>query len=259
MLRLVKALGDVSKTEIALFFLQLTNYREFDAIVETIRRYRLEARANSGNRKKFDQAIFRREIEKIYAEDIAAKRVKTRESDDDSLAKFVATKRSNSLDYADAFIRYLRATQLISFQKRTFRLMIAPSRVEEVDYLLSTVDRQAGSFRNEEEYKGYLFDPGVISLLTDERSYLEGKLNKLKRRFRSGLSIEELKDLLEITEEETISGVIETTRRELRDFAEFDDILGVFDDILVKKTTPDPSLYLEWNSWRAFVMLNDAK
>jgi hypothetical protein len=33
----------------------------------------------------------------------------------------------------------------------------------------------------------------------------------------------------------------------------------VFDDILVKKTTPDPSLYLEWNSWRSFVMLNDAK
>src|ERR1700722_10092817 len=115
------------------------------------------------------------------------------------------------------------------------------------------------SFQDEEEYKGYLFDLDVIRLLTDERSYLEDKLNRLKRRFRSGLSIEELKDLLEITEEETISGVIETTEKELRGFAEFDDILDVFDDILVKKTTPDPSLYLEWNSWRAFVMLNDAK
>jgi hypothetical protein len=259
LLRLVKVLGDVSKTETALFFLQLTDYQKFDTTVEAIRQYRLEARAHSGNRKKFDQAIFRREIEKIYAEEIAAKLLKTRESEEVSLAKFISTKRSNSLDYADAFIRYLRSTQLISFQKRTFRLMIAPSRVEEVDFLLSTVNRQALTFKDEEEYKGYLFDLGVIRLLTDDRSYLEAKLNKLNRRFGSGLSIEGLKDLLEITEEETISGVIETTQRELRDFAEFDDILEVFDDILVKKATPDPPLYLEWNSWRAFVMLNDAK
>jgi hypothetical protein len=259
LLRLVKVLGDVSKTEIALFFLQLTDYRLFDRLVEAIQQYRLEARAYSGNRKKFDQAIFRREIEKIYAEDIAATQLKTRESDDVSLTKFISTKRSNSLDYADAFIRYLRSTQLISFQKRTFRLMIAPSRLEEVDFLLSTVERQALIFQDEEEYEGYLFDPGVIRLLTDDRSYLEAKLNKLKRRFGSGLSIEELKDLLEITEEETISGVIETTQRELRDFAEFDDIMEVFDDLLVKKAAPDPSLYLEWNSWRAFVMLNDAR
>lgn len=259
LLRLVKVLGDVSKTEIALFFLQLTNYRQFDTIVDAILQYRLEARASSGNRKKFDQAIFRREIEKIYAEDISAKRLKTRESEDESLAKFVSTKRSNSLDYADAFIRYLRSTQLISFQKRTFRLMIAPSRIAEVDYLLSTVNRDAKNFRTEQEYKEYLFGPDSLSLLTDQRSYLEAKLNKLNRPFRPGISIEEFKDLLEVTEEETISGVIETTREELKDFAEFDDILSVFDDILVNKTTPDPSLYLEWNSWRSFVMLNDAK
>jgi hypothetical protein len=101
-------LWDVSKTEIALFFLQLTDYRQFDSIVEAIRQYRLDARAYSGNRKKFDQDIFRRQIEKIYAEDMAAKQLKTRESDDDSLAKFI----------------YLRSTQLISFQKRTFRLII---------------------------------------------------------------------------------------------------------------------------------------
>ena len=104
-----------------------------------------------------------------------------------------------------------------------------------------------------------MFDPDSLTLLTDQRAYLEEKLSKLRRRLGSGLSIEELKDLLEVTEEETISEVIETTRLELRDFAEFADILEVFDDISVKKTTPDPSLYLEWNCWRAFVMLNDAK
>jgi hypothetical protein len=259
LLRLVKELGDVSKTEIALFFLQLTDFRQFDTVVQAVRQYRIDAQAYPGNRKKFEQEVFGREIEKIYAEDIAAKQLKTRESDDDSLAKFISTKRNNSLDYADAFIRYLRSTQLIGFQKRTFRLMIAPSRAEEVDYILSTVDRQATTFRNEREFKEYLFDPDSLKLLTDERSYLEFRLNKLNRRVGVSLSIEELKDLLELTEEETISEVIESTRKELKDFAEFDDILEVFDDILVKKTTPDPSLYLEWNSWRAFVMLNDAK
>jgi hypothetical protein len=258
LLRLVKVLGDVSKTEIGLFFLQLTHYDKFDAVVDAIRQYRLDAQAYIGNRKKFEHTVFSREIIKIYAEDIASKQLKTRESNDVSLTKFIATKRNNSLDYADAFIRYLRATQLISFQRRTFRLMIAPSRVEEVDYLLATVDRQARIFRNEREYKEYLFDPDVISLLTDERAYLETKLRQLRRHFGFGIAIEKLKDLLEVTEEETISGVIETTQAELKDFGEFDDIIEVFDEINAK-IIPDPSLYLEWNIWRSFVMLNDAK
>lgn len=258
LLRLVKVLGDVSKTEIALFFLQLTHHHKFDAVVDAIRQYRIEGQAYHGNRKKFELEVFKREIEKIYAADIASKQLKTRESGEISLAKFIATKRRNSLDYADAFIRYLRATQLIGFQKRTFRLMIAPSRVDEVDYILSTVDRQAKNFRNERAYKEYLFNLDVIRLLTDERAYLESKLGQLHRRFGAGLPIDELKDLLEATEEETISSVIETTQSELKAFREFDDIMDVFDEI-DEKITPDPSLYLEWNIWRSFVMLNDAK
>jgi hypothetical protein len=96
LLRLVKVLGDVSKTEIALFFLQLTDYRQFDKIVRDIRNFRVAAQAYTGNRKKFEQEVFRREIEKIYAEDITAKQIKTRESDDASLAKFISTKKNNS-------------------------------------------------------------------------------------------------------------------------------------------------------------------
>jgi hypothetical protein len=120
------------------------------------------------------------------------------------------------------------------------------------------VDRQAYGFRTEREFKEYLFDPDVITLLTDTRPYLEDRLRRLHVRFGSDTPIERLKDLLEETEEATISGVIETTRTELKDFREFDDIMAVFDEI-DSKIVPDPSLYLEWNIWRAFVMLGDAR
>ena len=76
--------------------------------------------------------------------------------------------------------------------------------------------------------------------------------------FAAKTRIESLKDLLEETEKKIISTVIEETEVALKNYKEFDDIIEVFGKIQ-KKEVPDPSLYLEWNIWRAMVMINYAK
>ncbi len=45
-------------------------------------------------------------------------------------------------DYADAFVRYIRATELVTFQKRTLRLIISPQKTEEVDYILKETSKR---------------------------------------------------------------------------------------------------------------------
>ncbi|MEO8148748.1 MAG: AlwI family type II restriction endonuclease [Bacteroidia bacterium] len=175
-----------------------------------------------------------------------------------TLSKFVKTKKSNHNDYADAFVRYLRATQFVSFDKKTFRMITAPSRAAEVNYVLKNVERDAKAYKTEVDYKKYLFNPDSLLLLTDDRKYLEKQLAKLAVKFATTASVESLKDLLETTERKMISAVIEETEVALKNYKEFDDIIDVFGKIQ-KKEVPDPPLYLEWNIWRAMVMINYAK
>ncbi len=258
LLRLVKKLGNISKTEISIFFVQMTNYNKFDYVVAAIKKFRNDKSKFKGNRKAFTDRIFTKEILKIYSEDIKANDLKTRESGDTSLKKFINTKKSNHVDYADAFMRYLRATQYISFDKKTFRMIIAPSRVSEVDYILKTVDRKAKTYKTEADYKKYLFGSKTLALLTDDKKYLEKQLTKLSVKFAKSASIETLKDLLEATEKKLIAKAIDETEFALKNYKEFDDIINVFGKIQ-KKEVPDPPLYLEWNIWRSMVMINFAK
>jgi hypothetical protein len=258
LLRLVKELGNISKTEIAIFFVQMTHYNKFDFVVAAIKKFRSDISKHKGNRKTFIDEAFTSQILNIYAEDIRTNNLKTRESREASIVKFENTKKSNHVDYADAFIRYLRATQFVSFEKKTFRMIIAPSHVGEVNYILTNVDKRAAAFTTETDYKKYLFNIDSLLFLTDDRKYLEKQLKKLSVKFSPTATIEALKDLLEATEAKRISDVIEETETALKNYKEFDDIIEVFGKIQ-KKEVPDPPLYLEWNIWRAMVMINYAK
>lgn len=258
LLRLVKEIGNISKMEIAIFFVQMTHHNKFESVVTAIKKFRNDIQKHKGNRKAFIDDVFTKQILKIYSEEIKGNDLKTRESGEATLTKFVNTKKSNHIDYADAFIRYLRATQFISFDKKTYRMIVAPSRIAEVDYVLKNVDRKAKAYSTEAEYKKYLFNPDSLLLLTDNRKYLEKQLAKLSVKFAATSSVESLKDLLEATEKKMISDVIVETEVALKNYKEFDDIVDVFGKIQ-KKEVPDPPLYLEWNIWRAMVMINYAK
>lgn len=259
LLRLINDLGSISKTEIALFFLQLTHIDKYDSIVEKILRFRAEAKAFGGSRKTYVSKCFEEEIAVIFKSAIETEEYKTRESEEVSLKKFIQTKRSNMLDYADAFARYIRATQLVTFERKTFRLIIAPYKKTEVDFILQSFERNPISFISQKDFKQYLFSSTNIRLLFDNESILVNKLNTLGVYvFEGQYSINGLKDLLESREEIILKEKIEETSKELKTYKDYDEIIDVFQQIQHREV-PDPPLFLEWNVWRAFVMLNYAR
>ena len=259
LLRLIKELGSLSKTEVALFFSQLTNFNKFDTIISKIKDFQVNSKKFKGSRKMYVSACFEKEILEIFHQEVQDKKLKTRESSEKSLQKFISTKRSNMKDYADAFVRYIRATELVTFQKRTFRLIISPQKIEEVDYLLETVNRIPTTYKDIIEFKKYLFNPFSIKLLSDNKDLLINKIKQLGLLdIDSSLSIEQLKDKLADLSTSIKTKNIEERKRELKDYKELPDILKVFEQIK-KKEVPDAPLFLEWNVWRALVMLNYAK
>ncbi len=259
LLRLIYVVGSLSKTEIALFFSQLTNINKFDLVVDKIMAFREDAKSFEGSRKTYVNACFENEVNKIFEDEIEKKNFKTRESSDASFKNFVKTKSANMRDYADAFVRYIRATELVTFQKRTFRLIISPQKVEEVDFLLQNIPRDAFGFETKNDFKTYLFDPFSLPLLSDNKDLLINKIEKLGiTEFDRELDVEGLKDLLDDLRLSIKSRNIEKKKKKLKDYKELSDILKVFEQIK-KKEIPDAPLFLEWNVWRALVMLNYAK
>lgn len=67
-----------------------------------------------------------------------------------------------------------------------------------------------------------------------------------------------MKDVLQLLQEQIKTKNIAERKRELKDRNELPKIIEVFEKIK-KKDIPDPPLFLEWNVWRAMVMLNYAK
>jgi hypothetical protein len=258
-LRLIDTVDSLSKTEIALFFLQLTNHNKFDEIVRKIISFRNNSKKYKGSRKTYVSEQFEKEICNIYQEEIQNKDLKTRESSTKTIKEFVKKKSSNMKDYADAFVRYIRATELVTFQKRTFRLIISPQKTEEVKYLLENTQRSANQFANISDFKKYLHDPFSLQLLTDNKNLILDKIEKLGLKdFDKTLEVEQLKDILEKLQISIKTKNIEEKKLELKDYKELRDILNVFEQIK-KKDVPDAPLFLEWNVWRALTMLNYAK
>jgi hypothetical protein len=259
LLRLIPAVDSLSKTEIALFFSQLTHHNKFDTIVAKILKFRKDAKAFRGSRKMYVFECFVHEVNDIFSDEIEKKEFKTRQSSDVSFKKFVRTKSGNMKDYADAFYRYIRATELVTIQPKTYRLVISKEKREEVDFILSTISREANKFGNIEEFKKFLFNPYSIQLLSDDKEQLINKIQKLGLEgFDQEVDIESLKDAFDELKISIKEKNIEEKVKELKSHDELPDILSVFEQIK-NKEVPDAPLFLEWNVWRALVMLNYAE
>lgn len=258
LIRLIYDLGSLSKTEIALFFSQLTHYNKYEEIVSKILNFRSQSKSFIGSRKTYVSKCFENEVLEIFSEEILKKKLRTRESSDTSLKNFIKTKSANMKDYADAFVRYIRSTELITFQKKTFRLIISAQKLEEVDFLLNTVPRSPHTFDSLSKFKEYMYNPYTLELLSDNKNLLLKKLSTLGlTKIDESLNIEELKDLFDDLKNKVKTKNIEKKKKELKDYKELPEIIDVFGQIR-RRDIPDPPLFLEWNIWRSFVMLNYA-
>lgn len=261
LLRLIYDLKSISKKEVAIFFLQISNYKYYNKVLKKILKFRedkskLQFKVKI-SRKKFTEELFTNEIIEIYTKEIEKNDLKIRESDSTSFKKFISTKKRNHLDYADAFIRYLRATQLITFDKSN-HIIIADSKKEEVEFILSNIPRKAINFSDTNDFKNYLFNLDTIKLLTDDRQYIIKKIKLLSKDCNVNVSLNELKNLLDKIQIRVIKGHIDNEKSKLKNYNAYEDILEYFSRI-IKKDVPDAPVYLEWNVWRAMVMLNYAK
>jgi hypothetical protein len=255
--RLIRHFGSLKFDEIMIFCLQLVDYRQFDNIVSKIEDFRIAKAQNSGNYKQFRAEYFDAELQQIYSTDIISGNTRTRETNDASVAKFLKTKASNMRDYADACVRYLRATGLINISHIGKSVSIIPEKTEEVDYFLRHTDREPCFLNDEIQYSSYLGNAITPTLLTDNKNLLE---QKIKTEFplievNDTFTLQQLKDIFADELENRKEQIITEQISAIKDYRLFEDINTTFDQILANSLYDNP-LMLEWNTWRAMTMLD---
>lgn len=255
--RLVRQFGSLKFDELMIFGLQLVDYRKFDKIVKKINIFRIEKAQNKGNYKRFINEYFDRELREIYSADIVSGNTRTRETNDSSISNFLKTKASNMRDYADACVRYLRATGLVNISYLGKSISIAQEKTQEVDYFLKNTDREPCFIDDEKHYVAYLGDPQAPTLLTDNRALLEQKIHVEFPQYKipENITLVELKNLFADQLENRKELILTEQVAEIKDYRKFEDIFTVFDQI-IDHSLYDTPLMLEWNTWRAMTMLD---
>jgi len=255
--RLIRHFGSLKFDELMIFGLQLVDYREFDVIVEKINQFRGAKAQSEGNYKHFRAEYLDRELREIYRADISSGNTRTRETNDASIAKFLRTKASNMRDYADACIRYLRATGLVNISHLGKSISIVLEKIQEVDYFLQNTDREPCFINNEGLYVSYLGNPQIPTLLTDNRELLEQKIRVEfpELDISATATLQDLKNIFADELENRKEQIITAQVAAIKDYQLFEEITTTFDQILGNSLYDIP-LMLEWNTWRAMTMLD---
>ncbi|MFV0390409.1 MAG: AlwI family type II restriction endonuclease [Paludibacteraceae bacterium] len=255
--RLIRHFGSLKFDELMLFGLQLVDYRQFENIVSKINNFRTAKAQNEGNYKKFRAEYLESELHEIYSNDINSGNTKTRETNDNSISKFLKTKASNMRDYADACFRYLRATGLVNISHIGKSISIVPEKIAEVDYFLEHTNREPQFIDNEKQYISYLGNAETPTLLTDNRELLEQKIKAEfpKIKIEKSFSLQQLKDIFADELEKRKEQIITEQVTAIKDYRLFDEINTTFGQIL-DNSLYDTPLMLEWNTWRAMTMLD---
>lgn len=257
-LRLIKQLEAITFDEMCIFAMQLTDFHKFDLIVNKILAFRNEKEHNAGNYKRFYRSIVIRELREIYAEEIANNRLETRESADNTLQKFINTKRSNLRDYTDACFRYLRATGLVAISHKGRSISIMPDKIADVDYILSNIDRTPVFVENMAAYKNYLFNSCVPKLHTDNKDNLIDYILRHSEKTRNQvecLDIEQLKDLRDDIIDENKNSIVQAQIKKLKSYSLYNEVIDTYNEIISDELYDIP-LMSEWNTWRAMTMLD---
>lgn len=258
-LRLIHILGRLSFDELCLYGMQLTDYREFDSIVSAVRVFRMEKERRRGRYRAFLHQARRETIERLFADEIAAGKIKTRESATIGLDKFVKTKASNLRDYGDACLRYLRATGLVTITNPGRTISIIESRREDVAYILNTVNRDPVFVQDEAAYCEHLFNEASPVLLTDDRDALNARAVQVHavetEQDAAAADAFELKKRIRRELAACRKSIIQAQLTELKSFDKYEDVLDAF-SFIRKKEIYDPPLALEWNVWRAMAMMD---
>lgn len=240
-----------------IFALQMTDFRKFDDIVAKIEKFRIDKVTNKESYRTFKKKYIYNELKLIYADEISKGETKTRENADTSLDNFLATKASNMRDYADACIRYLRATGMVNISHVGRTLSIVPEKQEELDYFLANIDREPCFINDETAYSSYLGNADIPVLWSDNKHLL---ITRLKKEFpnliiNESFTTQKLKEILDNSLYLRQQSILYKEVEAIKDMQRYDDIQNTFEQIS-NDTLYDIPLMLEWNVWRAMTMLD---
>lgn len=255
-IRLIRDLDHLTPDEFRIFALQLTDYRNYEAVKNQIITFRVEKDNHKGHYKRFVDDVINREISKIYSAEIQSGNIATRESRTSDVRSFISKEKRNMRDYADACFRYFRFTEMFISDGRS--IQIAPDKISEIDFILKTVPREPSNINDVTAFKNYLFDPTLPRLYTDDRNNLENTLMRhfsYTKRELSGKTIEELKDLRDSAIQAKRVSIVQKQTEDLKSYALYQEVIDTYNEILSDEIYDAP-LFLEWNTWRAMTMLD---
>lgn len=257
-LRLVRELEYITFDEFKIFAVQMTDYHKFNTIKESILCFRQGKEENKGQYKRFVNSVWENAILEIHSDRIAAGKTRTRETNDASLKKFIATQKSNMRDYADACFRYLRYTGLISISHRSRSISIFSDKIVEVDFILSTVSRDPVFIDDIDAYKAHLFSANSPVLYTDNRDNIVNilmRIGSFTKRELADKNLDELKDLRDKIVKQHKDAVIHEQVAEIKSYALYSEIIDTFNEIISDEYYDAPLMF-EYNTWRAMTMLD---
>jgi hypothetical protein len=257
-MRLVRELEYITFDELKIFAVQLTDYRKFDDIKAAILAFRVDKKNHKGEYKRFVNDVWTEAVLSIHEDRIAAGKIKTRESGETTLKKFISTQKSNLRDYADACFRYLRYTELVSIAHRSRTITFFADKLQEVDYILSTIERDPIFIDDEAAYKAHLFSATQPALYVDIKENIVNTLMRIgtyTRRELSGRTIDDLKDLRDGIIQERKKAVITEQVEKIKSHSLYSEIMDTYNEI-ISDDIFDAPLMLEYNTWRAMTMLD---
>lgn len=257
-MRLLRELEYLTFDEIKIYAIQMTDYHKFDEIKTNILAFRAEKEDNRGQYKKFADSKWTEAILTIYEEDIAQGNTRTRETSDSSLKKFVSTKKSNLRDYADACFRYLRYTGLVSIAHMNRSISFYADKIPEVDYILSSVQRDPVYVNDTAGYKAHLYNPAQPVLYSDNKDSIIDiimRISTYTRRALSDMTIDQLKDLRDEIVAHHQQAVIDAQVAEIKSYALYSEIIDTYNEIISDECYDAPLMF-EYNTWRAMTMLD---
>ena len=278
-LRIINALGGITKYELAIFCIPLLRYSDTAQVIQRIKKFRKSIQSKKSNieRKKYIKNVFCERFLHVYQEDVALGNFRKREGIARTREEFINTKIGNSKDYADAAIRYFRATGLFSISTRTYRLILKDEKKEMVNFLLSHTNPMPKEYLpSPGDFLTYLGAADAPKLPQDDKKMLLNEIQQTiqlhknrgivikadsfrdaKRLKKSNVeTIKDYKDRLIIQLEKK---VIQKSQDKLKDFRNLGEIMDVFNKINERAydEIPDRPLFFEWNMWRAFSLLDD--
>jgi len=275
-LRIVEAVDGVTKEELAIFVLPVRSHNSSLEAIDKIRKFREEkSKVRAGReRAEFIDAVYQQTYYRVYKDDIEGGNIDTRETSTHTVEDFLRKKMRNARDYADSCFRYFQYTGM--FSRTEERLIISRMRQTQVQRILDEMTFSIVPYDNVNYFYSEFGNPDLPVLpwenvtdlkaeIADMRSHIVRAKDKLRGRILPTLiptiqpepapSVEnlmqysyELKAQLHATSQQVLS----------MDLATPDGIQQIIDmyQRVVDRDIVEPPLFMEWNTWRAFLALD---